>query len=69
MASDYAKALGAKLRAIRQQQGRTGEMLDFLIDVARDNPSVAADNAAPGGWFRVYVLPSHCRISAFISRG
>lgn len=37
---------GAVLFVIRMQQGRLGEMADLLIDVARDNPSVAVLRAA-----------------------
>src|SRR2546421_8922440 len=48
------------------QQQRTQNHSDKRL---HGNPSVAADNAAPGGWFHVYGPFSHCRISAFISRG
>ncbi len=33
---------GGVLANIRRHQGRLGELLDFFLDVARDNPSIAA---------------------------
>src|SRR5258705_10660683 len=53
------------INAANQQQ-RTQNHSDKRL---HDNPSVAADNAVPGGWFHAYGPSSHCRISAFISRG
>jgi len=37
---------GAILSVIRQHQGRLDEVVDFFIEVARDNPSIAALRAA-----------------------
>src|SRR5882724_10561989 len=53
------------INAANQQQ-RTQNHSDKRL---HGSPSVAADNAVPGGWFRLYGPFSHCRISAFISRG
>jgi class 3 adenylate cyclase/tetratricopeptide (TPR) repeat protein len=43
---DVLGAYGGLLYAIRWQQGRTAEIADFFLDVARENPSIAALRAS-----------------------
>jgi class 3 adenylate cyclase/tetratricopeptide (TPR) repeat protein len=43
---DALSIFGGILVAIREYQGRSDEIVDFLVDAARDNPSVAALRAS-----------------------
>src|ERR1043166_5355913 len=53
------------INAANQQQ-RTQNHSDKRL---HGSPSVAADNAVPGGWFHLYGPSSRCRIPAFTPRG